>query len=118
MSREKELYNEDGMKITVTRDPELVNHHNIGYCAIPFQQIKGRTIKDIYYENVYFDREGEWELDNTFVVIALEEVDYSPINSMVVQQDPEGNPGGYLMLTTPDGPYRNKTEGDKLRARA
>jgi hypothetical protein len=115
MSNEKEktVHEQDGMKITVTRDPELTASYNTGYCSIAWQQIKGRTIEDIYYENVYFDRDGKWDIDTTSVVITLEKVDYSPIVTLIVQSDPEGNPGGYLAQMTSEGSYRNQTEGDR-----
>lgn len=116
MSKEVELYNEDGMKITATRDPQLVNHHNTGFCAIPFTHIKNRTIKDIWYENTYFERDGEYELDVTFIVIWLEKVDYSPIDRLIVQQDPEGNGGGYIGFIKQDGSeYFNEVEGIRAR---
>ena len=111
--KEKIVHQEDNLKITATRDPELTAHYNTGYCSIAWQQLKGRTIKDIYYENVYFKRDDKWDLDNTSVVISLESVDYSPIETLIVQSDPEGNPGGYLAQMTADGSYRNKTEGDR-----
>lgn len=111
--KEQVVFEEDDFRITATRDPELANCHNIGYCSIPYEELRGRVIKDVYYESTHFKRGDTWELDVTNVVITLEESKTSEITSMVVQMDPENNGGGYLALNTPKGSYRNVVEGKR-----
>ncbi len=112
--KEQEVYNNDGMKVTLTRDPELVNHHNMGYCAIDISQLMGRVIEDVYYQNIYFDRDGKWELDCSAIEIKLKKEKGKEIELLSIQSDPENNPGGYLNQMTAKGEsYTNKVEGDR-----
>ena len=112
--KETEVYNHDGMRVTLTRDPELVNHHNMGYCAIDINQLKGRVIEDVYYQNIYFDRDGKWGLDCSTIEIKLKQVKGKEIEILSIQSDPENNPGGYLNQMNSKGQsYRNEVEGDR-----
>jgi hypothetical protein len=112
--KEQEVYNEDGMRVTLTRDPELVNHHNMGYCSLALDQLKGRVIEDVYYQNIYFDRDGKWELDISTIEIKLKKVKGKEIDILSIQSDPENNPGGYLNQMNSKGEsYRNTVEGER-----
>ena len=110
-----EIYNHDGLCITSTKDSSLAVLENSGFVSLDIPKLIGSTIVDINYENIWFDRDGKWELDNSNIVVTLLLKDNS-YRRWVIQADEENNRGGYIGEYTMIGEMiTNPKEGKRYK---
>ena len=88
---------------------------NSGFVSLDIPKLIGSTIVDINYENIWFDRDGKWELDNSNIVVTLLLTDNS-YRRWVIQADEENNRGGYIGEYTMIGEMiTNPKEGKRYK---
>lgn len=84
--------------VTHTDNPKYAAVPNDNYCKL--MDVRGYTVVDIYYENIYLtgnlnDRLEETAVDSSFTVIVLRGPK-GDIMQWTIQMDPEGNGSGYI----------------------
>lgn len=84
--------------VTHTDNPKYAAVPNDNYCKL--MDVRGYTVIDMYYENVYLtgsakDKLEETTVDSSFPVVVLRGPK-GDIMHWTIQMDPEGNGSGYI----------------------
>ena len=104
-SREEKIVHEETWEDTGTRyvvthtdNPKYAAVPNNNYCKL--MDVRGYTVVDMYYENIYLtgnvnDKLEDTAVDSSFPVIVLRGPK-GDIMQWTIQMDPEGNGSGYI----------------------